>query len=142
MTPWLLMLSASSYERAFVHPGPRLVAAGPQLVEAGAHSARRRPARIVDLRPEQRFQPETEALRFLRRHIAIVTEPSRGAPLALSSRSGARERAGHDIQVFVDGQEGTTGLRIHEYLAQRGDIEVLRGRPDKRKDPAERARLR
>lgn len=43
--------------------------------------------------------------------------------------------------VFVDGQEGTTGLRIHEYLAQRPDIEVLRIAADKRKDPAERARL-
>jgi N-acetyl-gamma-glutamyl-phosphate reductase len=42
---------------------------------------------------------------------------------------------------FVDGQEGTTGLRIHEYLAQRNDIEVLRIAPDKRKDTAERARL-
>ena len=42
---------------------------------------------------------------------------------------------------FVDGQEGTTGLRIHEYLAQRDDIEVLRIDADKRKDPAERARL-
>ena len=29
-------------------------------------------------------------------------------------------------RVFVDGQEGTTGLRIHEYLAQRSDVEVLR----------------
>jgi N-acetyl-gamma-glutamyl-phosphate reductase len=43
--------------------------------------------------------------------------------------------------VFVDGQEGTTGLRIHEYLAQRDDIELLRIDPDKRKDPTERARL-
>ena len=43
--------------------------------------------------------------------------------------------------VFVDGQEGTTGLRIHEYLAQRRDVEVLRVDPDKRKDAAERARL-
>ena len=44
-------------------------------------------------------------------------------------------------KVFVDGQEGTTGLRIHEVLAQRADIEVLTIDPDKRKDPAERARL-
>ena len=44
-------------------------------------------------------------------------------------------------RVFVDGQEGTTGLRIHEYLAQRADIEVLRIDPDRRKDAAERARL-
>jgi N-acetyl-gamma-glutamyl-phosphate reductase len=43
--------------------------------------------------------------------------------------------------VFVDGQEGTTGLRIHEYLAARKDVEVLRIDPDKRKDSAERARL-
>jgi N-acetyl-gamma-glutamyl-phosphate reductase len=43
--------------------------------------------------------------------------------------------------VFVDGQEGTTGLRIHEYLAQRGDIEVLRIDPALRKDAKERARL-
>jgi len=43
--------------------------------------------------------------------------------------------------VFVDGQEGTTGLRIHEYLAARRDVEVLRIASDKRKDAAERARL-
>jgi N-acetyl-gamma-glutamyl-phosphate reductase len=43
--------------------------------------------------------------------------------------------------VFVDGQEGTTGLRIHEYLAQRDDVQVLSIHPDKRKDAAERARL-
>jgi N-acetyl-gamma-glutamyl-phosphate reductase len=42
---------------------------------------------------------------------------------------------------FVDGQEGTTGLRIHEYLAQRDDVEVLHIAADKRKDAAERARL-
>ena len=44
-------------------------------------------------------------------------------------------------RVFVDGQEGTTGLRIHEYLAARPDIEVLRIDADRRKDPVERARL-
>ena len=44
-------------------------------------------------------------------------------------------------RVFVDGQEGTTGLRIHEYLARRDDVEVLRIAADKRKDAAERARL-
>jgi N-acetyl-gamma-glutamyl-phosphate reductase len=43
--------------------------------------------------------------------------------------------------VFVDGQEGTTGLRIHEYLAARPDIELLRIDAARRKDPAERARL-
>lgn len=44
-------------------------------------------------------------------------------------------------RVFVDGQEGTTGLRIHEVLAARGDVELLSIDPERRKDPAERARL-
>ena len=44
-------------------------------------------------------------------------------------------------KVFVDGQEGTTGLQINEYLARRTDVEVLRIDPDKRKDVAERKRL-
>ena len=44
-------------------------------------------------------------------------------------------------RVFVDGQEGTTGLRIHEMLARRSDIEVLRIDADRRKDAGERARL-
>jgi N-acetyl-gamma-glutamyl-phosphate reductase len=44
-------------------------------------------------------------------------------------------------RVFVDGQEGTTGLRIHDYLAQREDVEVLRIDAQKRKDAGERARL-
>jgi N-acetyl-gamma-glutamyl-phosphate reductase len=45
------------------------------------------------------------------------------------------------ITVFVDGQEGTTGLRIHEMLARRADVAVLRIDPDRRKDAAERKRL-
>jgi N-acetyl-gamma-glutamyl-phosphate reductase len=43
--------------------------------------------------------------------------------------------------VFVDGQEGTTGLRIHEVLATRSDVQVLRIDPELRKDAKERARL-
>jgi N-acetyl-gamma-glutamyl-phosphate reductase len=44
-------------------------------------------------------------------------------------------------KVFVDGQEGTTGLQINEFLSRRQDIEVLRIDAAKRKDAAERARL-
>jgi N-acetyl-gamma-glutamyl-phosphate reductase len=56
--------------------------------------------------------------------------------VSLHSRGAAMK-----YRVFVDGQEGTTGLRIHEYLAKRDDVEVLRISADKRKDDAERGRL-
>jgi len=63
-----------------------------------------------------------------------------GARQPLCAGVALQDRA-MTYRVFVDGQEGTTGLRIHEYLAQRADIEVLRIDADKRKDTAERARL-
>lgn len=44
-------------------------------------------------------------------------------------------------KVFVDGQEGTTGLQINEYLGKRPDIELLKIDSGKRKDLAERKRL-
>jgi len=44
-------------------------------------------------------------------------------------------------QVFVDGQEGTTGLQINEYLSKRSDVTLLKIDADKRKDPAERKRI-
>lgn len=44
-------------------------------------------------------------------------------------------------KVFVDGQEGTTGLKIFEYLSQRDDVQILRIDEVQRKDIAERRRL-
>ena len=44
-------------------------------------------------------------------------------------------------KVFVDGKEGTTGLRISDRLSRRSDIELLTIDAALRKDPAERARL-
>ncbi|HEY8350061.1 MAG TPA: N-acetyl-gamma-glutamyl-phosphate reductase [Clostridia bacterium] len=41
-------------------------------------------------------------------------------------------------KVFVDGQEGTTGLEINERLHGRNDIELLKISPEKRKDINER----
>ncbi|HEY4329768.1 MAG TPA: N-acetyl-gamma-glutamyl-phosphate reductase [Phycisphaerae bacterium] len=46
-----------------------------------------------------------------------------------------------ELKVYVDGQEGTTGLRIHEYLAARPELSVLRIDTEKRKDADERKRL-
>jgi N-acetyl-gamma-glutamyl-phosphate reductase len=43
--------------------------------------------------------------------------------------------------VFVDGQHGTTGLKIRERLSGRKDIEVIEIPKDKRKDPATRKKL-
>lgn len=43
--------------------------------------------------------------------------------------------------VFVDGAHGTTGLMLRERLAGRDDLDVLEIDAEKRKDPAERARL-
>lgn len=45
------------------------------------------------------------------------------------------------VKVFVDGLEGTTGLKIHERLDKRTDIEVLLIDPDKRKDKEARSEL-
>ena len=44
-------------------------------------------------------------------------------------------------KVFVDGQEGTTGLQIRERLLGHGGVTLLEIDPDKRKDNTERKRL-
>ena len=42
------------------------------------------------------------------------------------------------FKVFIDGKEGTTGLRIFDRLADRSDISMLTLPEEKRKDPASR----
>lgn len=42
-------------------------------------------------------------------------------------------------KIFIDGKEGTTGLKIFERFEGRNDIEILSIYDDKRKDPAARA---
>ena len=43
--------------------------------------------------------------------------------------------------IYIDGKEGTTGLQIYDRLSVRSDIELLLIDEEKRKDPAERAKL-
>jgi len=45
------------------------------------------------------------------------------------------------FKVFVDGQEGTTGLKIRDHLSQRKDIQLLEIEPERRKDTARRKEL-
>jgi len=45
------------------------------------------------------------------------------------------------VKVFIDGSEGTTGLRINERFKGRDDIEVMPIDPEKRKDPEERSKM-
>ena len=45
------------------------------------------------------------------------------------------------VKVYIDGQEGTTGLKILERFKNRDDIELLRIAEEKRKDADERRRL-
>jgi N-acetyl-gamma-glutamyl-phosphate reductase len=44
-------------------------------------------------------------------------------------------------RVYIDGQAGTTGLRIHQFLAARTDLEVIEIDPARRKDPDARAEM-
>lgn len=44
------------------------------------------------------------------------------------------------VKVFIDGKEGTTGLKIFERFAKRPDLEIIEISEDKRKDSAERAK--
>ena len=45
------------------------------------------------------------------------------------------------IKVFIDGKEGTTGLKIFERFANRSDLEILEISEEKRKDTVEKAKM-
>ena len=44
-------------------------------------------------------------------------------------------------KVFIDGKEGTTGLKIFERFEKRTDIEIISIDEEKRKDPVEKAKM-
>ena len=44
------------------------------------------------------------------------------------------------VKVFIDGKEGTTGLKIFERFAKRSDLEIIKIDEKKRKDSNERAK--
>lgn len=44
-------------------------------------------------------------------------------------------------KIFIDGKEGTTGLKIFERFESRSDLEIITIDDSKRKDPAEKAKL-
>ena len=43
-------------------------------------------------------------------------------------------------KIFIDGSQGTTGLKIYKRFENRNDIELLHIDEEKRKDPKERAK--
>ena len=45
------------------------------------------------------------------------------------------------VKVFIDGKEGTTGLKIFERFEKRSDIEILQIDEDKRKNPEEKRKM-
>ena len=62
-------------------------------------------------------------------------------PFEAQVHYGKKAGFGMKTKVYIDGSEGTTGLRINERFEGRDDIEILRIDSEKRKDPEERKKF-
>lgn len=69
----------------------------------------------------------------------VIPATSRGQAKRINIHIFALED-GYMTRIYVDGQEGTTGLKIRQRLERRGGIELITIDADKRHDPEERAR--
>ena len=67
------------------------------------------------------------------REVNIISKYMKENPCVWRRRDVIRMK-----KIFIDGSSGTTGLRIHERLAARGDLELLTLPEAERKDPGKR----
>lgn len=80
---------------------------------------------------ERRKYSYLKRLRFFDRKSIFVLNLKKNGENDMSAKT----------KIFIDGSEGTTGLRIYERFEGRDDIELMKISSELRKDPEERKRL-
>jgi hypothetical protein len=105
--------------------------------QAGHPVATARPDPVVPASRERSRDPASQRLPVAWAGVEPARQQQESVGVGVITLAYPRQFSGHCARegsmahtVFVDGQEGTTGLRIHEYLAGRSDVEVLRIDPE------------